>query len=167
MDYRIFIVRTGSFLCVRIHAGCWAHRQRQRASATFLTRKNSHSCDPDGVRTSGHRIHWILRPTLCQLSHPVPPMFHACVELDILCLTGCSVSFALCDIFSLIALYVTPSATSIFTLRGHSLVVVVVVVVYCIFCKHNSDNSLLSLFLLMYIVPISIQPLVSLLLMIL
>ena len=39
LDYRIFIVRTWSFLCVRVHTGGWAHRQR--VSTIYLTRKNS------------------------------------------------------------------------------------------------------------------------------
>ena len=30
------------------------------------------SCAPDGIRTSGHGIHWILRPMLYQLSHHDP-----------------------------------------------------------------------------------------------
>ena len=55
MDYRIFNVRT--FLCVRIHPGGGAHRQR--VSTTFGLGKTLTicSCTPDGIRASGHGIH--------------------------------------------------------------------------------------------------------------
>ena len=41
MDYRICKARVWSFVCVRIHTGVWAHRQRV----------TQHCCAPDGVRT--------------------------------------------------------------------------------------------------------------------
>ena len=41
MDYWIFTVRMGSFLCVPIHTGGWAHRQRVNTIG-FLTRKKTH-----------------------------------------------------------------------------------------------------------------------------
>ena len=48
-----------------------AHRQRV---STFWLGKTltNFSCAPDGIRTSGHGIHSISRPTLYQLSHHVP-----------------------------------------------------------------------------------------------
>ena len=65
MEYRIFIVRTRSFLCVRVGftRGGWAHRQR--VSTTFLTRKNwfCFSCALDGVRT---------RVMECGVRHALP-----------------------------------------------------------------------------------------------
>ena len=60
MDYRILNVHT--FLCMRIHTG--VGHIRQRASTTFWLGKTftNFSCALDGIRTSGHGIHWILRP---------------------------------------------------------------------------------------------------------
>ena len=68
MDYRIFNVCTWSFLCVRIHTGVW-HTDSKSAQHFWLRKiLTKFSCDPDGVRTSGH---WILSLMLYQLSHPV------------------------------------------------------------------------------------------------
>ena len=47
-DYRIFNVRTWSFLCMYTHSGR-THRQRD---SIVLTQKHSFSCAPDGIRTS-------------------------------------------------------------------------------------------------------------------
>ena len=74
---RLLTWPTGCLMCVRVicmrsytHGG-WAHRQR--VSTTFL---NCY-CAPEGVRTSGHGIQWVLRPiTFYQLSHS---MFHSIV----------------------------------------------------------------------------------------
>ena len=69
MEYRIINMRT--FLCVRIHTGEGAHRQL--VSTIFELGKiliNVY-CAPDGIRTSGHGIHWISRLMLYQLSHRV------------------------------------------------------------------------------------------------
>ena len=61
-DYRIFNVHTWSFLCMRVHTGVAAHRQR--VSTTFSTQKNSHnfSCAPDGARVWTPGL-WILSST--------------------------------------------------------------------------------------------------------
>ena len=73
MDYRIFNMRTWSFLCVRIHTGGGGgggHTNSESAQ-DFLTRgKKSHkcSCAPDGVWTLGRRL---LSLVLYQLKHPV------------------------------------------------------------------------------------------------
>ena len=75
MDYRIFNARARSFLCVRIDTGV-GHTDSEAAHFDWKTLTNI-SCALDEVRTSGHGIHWILRPTLYHLSqsmsHPVTP----------------------------------------------------------------------------------------------
>ena len=71
MDYRIFNVRTWSFLCVHLHSGV-GHTDSESAQHVWLGETlTNFSCAPDGVWTSGHRIHWILRLTLYQWSHPI------------------------------------------------------------------------------------------------
>ena len=73
MDYRVFNMRT--FLCVHIHTGVG---QTDESAQHWLGKTlTSFSCAPDGTRTSGNGIHWILRPTLYQLSHHVP---HWCLS---------------------------------------------------------------------------------------
>ena len=68
IDYRIFNMRT--LLCMRIHTGV-GHTDNE--SAHFDSEKlNFVVCAPDRIRTSGHGIYWISRPTLCQLDHHVP-----------------------------------------------------------------------------------------------
>ena len=66
MAYRIFNVRTLSFLCVRLHTGVGHTDSDWEKYLTIFY------CAPDadGVRTSGL---WISSPTLYQLSHPVTP----------------------------------------------------------------------------------------------
>ena len=68
MGYRIFNVRTWSFLCVRIHTGV-GHTGNESAQHFWLGKTlTNFSCAPDGVRTSGL---WISSPMLYQLSHPI------------------------------------------------------------------------------------------------
>ena len=50
MDYRIFNVRTRSFLCVGIGMGGWIHQQRV-STTFFITKNHNFSCAPDGART--------------------------------------------------------------------------------------------------------------------
>ena len=74
MDYRIFNVRTSSFLSLRIHTvrGGWAHHTDSESPQHFSLAKTltTSSCAPDagGVPTSAL---WISSPTLYPLSHPV------------------------------------------------------------------------------------------------
>ena len=67
-DYRIFNLRTWSFLCVRIHTGV-GHTDSESAQH-FLLRK-THILFLCSRRDSF--VHWILSPKLYQLSHPVTP----------------------------------------------------------------------------------------------
>ena len=71
MDHRIFNACTWSFLYVRIHTGV-GHTDSESAQQFWLGKTivflTELGCEPrvmDG-------IHWILRPTLYQLSHPSP-----------------------------------------------------------------------------------------------
>ena len=74
MDYRIFNVRTWSFLCVRIHTGV-GYTDSETTHFWFRKTVTNLSCAPDTdrVRTLGLSI---SSQTLYQLSHPVTPMFH-------------------------------------------------------------------------------------------
>ena len=68
MEYRIFNVRTS--LCVHVHSGVgYTDESAQHFDSEKLTNV---SCAPGGIRTSGHGVHWISRPTLYRLSHHVP-----------------------------------------------------------------------------------------------
>ena len=52
------------------------HRRRYVAYVTVFDSEKTLtnvSCAPDWIRTSGHGIHWISRPTLYHLSQHVPP----------------------------------------------------------------------------------------------
>ena len=74
MDYRIFNMRTWSFLCVHIHTGV-GHTDSQSAEH-FLIRKthnSNFSCAPDGIRTF---VLWIWSPMFYQLSYSVNPKIH-------------------------------------------------------------------------------------------
>ena len=57
-------------MCVYTHRD-GAHRQR--VTITFWLGKTltNFSCAPNGIKTSSHGIHWILRLTLYQLSHHI------------------------------------------------------------------------------------------------
>ena len=62
-------------VCVRDHFYACVHtRELGTPTVSQHIFDSDFSCAPDRVRTSGHRIHWILRPTLYQLSHPVTPI---------------------------------------------------------------------------------------------
>ena len=74
MGYRIFNVRTWSFLCVRMytHWELGMHTDSDSLQHFWLEKALTICfCSPDGVRTSGHRI---LSPTFYQLSHQSPVM---------------------------------------------------------------------------------------------
>ena len=67
-DYRIFNVRTWSFLCVRLHRV--GHTDNDSAQHSLLGKTFTIiSCAPDGVLIWGL---WISCPKLYQLSHPSP-----------------------------------------------------------------------------------------------
>ena len=70
MDYRIFNVRTWSFLCARIHTWIRDTDSESAQHLWFGKTLTIFSCAPDsdGVRTSGL---WISSPTLYQWSYPV------------------------------------------------------------------------------------------------
>ena len=67
MDYRIFNVRTWSFLCVRIDTRVW-HTNRELAQHFWL-RKTRVFCDPDGIQTAVLWI-WVWRCTNWATHHP-------------------------------------------------------------------------------------------------
>ena len=77
MDYMVFIVRTWSFLCVRIHMGV-EHTDCELAQHVWLGKTHMFSCSPEGIRTS---VLWILSLTLYQLSHPVSCLLPAFVAV--------------------------------------------------------------------------------------
>ena len=61
-----------------------AHTDNESAHHFDSEKLINFSCGPDGIRTSGHEIHWISRPTLYQLSHHVPHFYYyisCCKEL--------------------------------------------------------------------------------------
>ena len=71
MDYRIFNVRTWSFLCVRVHTRV-GYTDSEPAQHFWLGKTLTICyCAPKGVWTSGL---WISSPTSYQLSHPVTPV---------------------------------------------------------------------------------------------
>ena len=74
MDYRIFNMRTWSFLCVHIHTGV-GHTDSQSAEHVLIrkTHNLNFSCAPDGIRTF---VLWIWSPMLYQLSYSVNPKIH-------------------------------------------------------------------------------------------
>ena len=79
--HRTLTWTTGSLTCIRDHSlacvytrGFWGTPTASQHNI-FDSEKLSQvvSCASVGVRTAGHGIHWISRPTLYQLSHPVTP----------------------------------------------------------------------------------------------
>ena len=68
---------TGSLTCISHHFYACVHTgvgptDSVSAKHFWLGKTTTNvSCAPDWVRTSDH---WILNPTLCQLSHPVTPI---------------------------------------------------------------------------------------------
>ena len=72
MDYKIFNVRTWSFLRVRIHTGV-GHTDSESAQHVWLGQTlTNRSCAPDadGIRTLSH---WLSSLTFYQLSPPPSP----------------------------------------------------------------------------------------------
>ena len=70
---------TGSLMCVPSYACIYTQGWGTLTTSqhNIYTWKNFEifSCAPDGISTSGHGIHWILRPTLYQLNHHIPLLF--------------------------------------------------------------------------------------------